>query len=157
MPGAPTHVAAAGVLQDPASLPGALLDKPGLLDQLSASDLGASIASNADRLSGTHFSGILPGSRQDQAGQGAGTDPGRIATPIASAASCKYADEGLDFVSDLTGIDFSKAGSLVRALAGGLEFLKKLKEDRRAKRPAAAGCRDFDPLAAVRPLFGKSP
>jgi len=146
-------LAAASVLQNPAGLPAALLENPGLLDQLSAGDLGASIAQNADLLSGSNFSGILQAISK--------IDPAKALELIQAVRDAdslggflqKYADEGLDFLSDLTGVDLSKAGSLIRALAGGLEFLKKLQEvgERAGKLIKDVG--DFDPLAAVKPLF----
>ena len=146
-------LAAAAVLQDPASLPGALLENPGLLDQISAGDLGASIAKNADLLSGSDFSGILQAVSK--------IDPAKVLAVIQAVRDAdslsgflqKYADEGLDFLSDLTGVDLSKAGSLIRAFAGGLEFLKKLKEvgDRAGKLIKDIG--GFDPLAEIKPLL----
>jgi hypothetical protein len=149
-------LAAAQALQDPASLPGLLEKQPGLLNQLDPKDLGASIAQNSGLLSGKDFSGILKAIGK--------IDPAKVIELIQAVKDAgslgafiqKYADEGLDFLSDLTGVDLSKAASLVRALAGGVEFIQKLKTvgERAGKLVHDIG--QFDPIAEVRPLFDKA-
>lgn len=147
-------LAAADVLENPASLPDVLERQPGVLAHLSAADLGASIAGRSSLLSGKTFSSILAAVKK--------IDPAKALALIQAIREAdslgdflqKYADEGLDLLSDLSGIDLGKAGSLVRALAGGFEFLKKLKEvgDAAAKLVQDLGA--YDPLPAeVKTLF----
>lgn len=147
-------LAAAEALENPANLPAVLATQPGVLDHLSAADLGASIARNEGALSGSHFSGILAAvSRIDP------TKAIELLQAVRDADSLgaflqKYADEGLDFLGDLAGVDLGKAGSLVRALAGGLEFLKKLKAVGEKSANLVKDVGAYDPLPpAVKSLF----
>ena len=116
-------VAAAGVLQDPASLAGALADNPGLLQHLDAGDLADSISNNMDTLSAGNLDGIV--------GAVANLDPSKadgMFAKLKDAGSLggmlmKYVSAGIDFVKNL---DPAKLIGLVKAFAGGLDFLKKL-------------------------------
>jgi len=146
-------LAAVSVLQDPTSLPAVLAAQPDLLNHLSATDLGNSLVQNAADLTGTDFSKIMQAVKS--------VDPQMVVDLIQTVRDGgglgdflnKYASEGLDLLSDLSGIDLSKAGSLVRALAGGFEFLKTLKEVADATGTLLDDFKKFDPLAPLRPIF----
>lgn len=147
-------LAAAEVLDNPANLPAVLSAQPGVLDHLSADDLGASIAQNAGQLGGKDYSAILSAVKN--------IDPAKAIALIQAIRDAdslgdllqKYADDGLDILSDLTGVDLSKAGSLIKALGGGLEFLKKLKQVSEKAGKLAQDIGSFDPLPGdVKALF----
>jgi hypothetical protein len=146
-------LAAASALQDPAAVPQLLAEQPGMLDALAMDDLGASMAQNMDALSGAEIGGVLSAV--------SGVDPGK-ATELLSALRdtnslgamlSKYVAEGRDLLADLQGLDLSKAAALVKALQGGLDFLKKLKAVADAAGTLAGEIKDFDPLAGLRPLL----
>lgn len=146
-------LAAASVLQDPASLPEALEKNPGLLNQLSTTDLAGSITQNAGGITGSKFSQILDAVKK--------VDPAKVIELIQAVRDAdslgqfiqKYADEGLDFASNLTGIDLGKAGSLIKALSGGLEFIKALKKIADSASKLINDLGNFDPLAPIKPLL----
>ena len=146
-------LAAASVFEDPASLPNAMKQNPKLLDHLSAEDLGASITKNAGGLKGSDFSKIMQTIKK--------VDPKKALALIQAMRDAdslsgflqKYADEGLDFLTHLTGIDLSKASPFIKALAGGLEFIKKLKEVGQRAEKLGQSIKDYDPLAPIKPLF----
>ena len=145
---------AVAALEDPSSLAGTLGTNPNVLEHLSMDDLGAAIGVNAADLAGGDFSNILKAvSKIDLETAMELVQAVRDADSLGDFLS-KYADEGLDFVSDLTGIDLSKASSLIKALAGGLEFLKQLKEVAEKAGTLAKDIKDFDPLAGLRPVLG---
>ncbi|WP_295455127.1 hypothetical protein [uncultured Thiodictyon sp.] len=146
-------LAAAAVLQDPASLPGALSANPGLLDHLSAGDLADSIGGKLSGLTGTDLSGIMqslgridPQTALDLLA--AVRDGGNLGTFFD-----KYLDQGLDLLSDLTGVDLSKAGPFLKALAGGFEFLQRLKEVGESAARLVEDLAAFDPFAGLKPLL----
>jgi hypothetical protein len=146
-------LAAASVLQDPASLPEALQKNPGLLAHVSASELAGSISQNASSINGSKFSEILNAVKK--------IDPAKVIELIQAVRDAgslgefiqKYADEGLDFASNLTGIDLRKAGSLIKALSGGLEFIKALKKIGDSASKLIKDLGEFDPLAPIKPLL----
>ncbi|PZN72755.1 MAG: hypothetical protein DM484_24075 [Candidatus Methylumidiphilus alinenensis] len=146
-------LAATSVLQDPASLSAAMRKNPGLLNHLSAGDLGASIAQNATLLKGADFSVILQTvSKVDPLKALALIQAVRDADSLGDFLQ-KYADEGLDFIGDLTGVDLSNAGTLIRTLNDGLEFIKKLKEVGQRTEKLLQDIKRFDPLASLKPLL----
>lgn len=146
-------LAASRVLQDPASLPEALDKNPGLLNHVTSGELGASIAQNAALISGSKFSQILEAVKK--------IDPAKVIELIQAVRDAgslgefiqKYADEGLDFASNLTGVDLRKAGSLIKALSGGLEFIKALKKIGESAGKLVQDLASFDPLGPIKPLF----
>lgn len=150
-------LAATRVLQDPSSLQASMRKNPGLLNHLSAGDLGSSIAQNANNLKGKDFSAILQTVSK--------VDPGKALALIQAVRDAdslgdflqKYADEGLDFLSDLAGVDYGKASSLIRVLSGGLEFLKKLKQVGEQSDKLLQDLKAFDPLASIKPLLEERP
>jgi DNA circularisation protein N-terminus len=116
-------VAAAGVLQDPASLPGALADNPGLLNHLDMGELSSSIAGNMDTLSAGSLDGMVASLANADPSKadslfGKLKDAGSLGSMI-----MKYVQEGVDFVKNL---DPQKMIGLVKAFAGALDFLKAL-------------------------------
>ena len=117
------NLAAAAVLQDPASLPGALAANPNMLDSLDMGDMAGSLTKNLDSLSTGQLDGAL--------GAIANADPSKadgLFGKLKEAGSlgsmlAKYAADGADFLKN---IDPSKLIGLVKAFAGGLDFLKQL-------------------------------
>lgn len=146
-------LAAAAVLQDPASLPDALVTNPALLDHLSPEDLAGSIGGHMSRLSGGTLSRIVQAVSK--------LDP-QMAVDLIQAIRDggdlgpffdKYLDQGLDLLADLTGVDLAKAGPFLRALAGGFEFVKALKAVATRAGHLVDDLQGFDPLADLRPLI----
>lgn len=146
-------LAAAKVLKDPASLPDAVGKNPGLLDHIKSGDLASSITKNADGISGSTFSKILNAIKK--------IDPAKVIELISAMKDAgslgkflqKYADEGLDFIGDLAGVDLSKVAHLVNALKGGFEFLTSLKKIGDSVEKLVNDIKSFDPLASVKPLL----
>jgi hypothetical protein len=146
-------LAATSVLQNPASLLDAIQKNPGLLSCLSVDELTGIITQNVGSITGSEFGDILNAVKK--------IDPAKVLEVIQAVRDAgslgefiqKYADEGLDFASNLTGVDLRKAGSLIKALSGGLEFLKALKKigDNASKLIKDLG--EFDPLAPIKPLL----
>ena len=117
-------LAAAGVLQDPASLPAALAANPALLDNLDMDALGDAVAGNLDKLDTGQLNGML-----DTLAAADPTKAGGLIDALGRAGALggmltKYAQEGADFLKQL---DPSKLSSLMKAFSGGLDFLKQLK------------------------------
>ena len=118
-------LAAAGVLQNPASLPAALAANPALLDSLDMDALGNAVANNLDNLDTGQLNGLL--------GTLAAADPTKAGSFFAALKEAgalgsmlvKYAQEGAAFLKQL---DPSKLSELMQAFSGGLDFLKQLKE-----------------------------
>lgn len=120
-----TSLAAAGVLQDPASLPAALAANPALLENLDMDALGDAVANNLDNLDTGQLNGVL-----DTLAAADPTKAGGFFEALGKAGAlggmlAKYAQEGAAFLKQL---DPSKFSSLMKAFSGGLDFLKQLKE-----------------------------
>lgn len=120
-----TSLAAAGVLQDPASLPAALAANPALLESLDMDALGDAVANNLDSLDTGQLNGVL-----DTLAAADPTKAGGFFEALGKAGAlggmlAKYAQEGAAFLKQL---DPSKLSSLMKAFSGGLDFLKQLKE-----------------------------
>lgn len=120
-----TSLAAAGVLQDPASLPAALAANPALLESLDMDALGDAVANNLDNLDTGQLNGML-----DTLAAADPTKAGGFFEALGKAGAlgsmlAKYAQEGAAFLKQL---DPSKLSSLMKAFSGGLDFLKQLKE-----------------------------
>ncbi len=118
-------VAAAGVLQDPASIGGALAAQPGLLQQLDMDERAASVTRNMDALDAGQLGGML---------QSIGDlDPSKASAlfdAIGEAGGLgqmlgKYLQEGADFIEQVRKLPIS---ALIKAFSGGLEFLQALKK-----------------------------
>ena len=117
-------LAAAGVLQDPASLPTALSANPALLDSLDMDALGDAVANNLDSLDTGQLNGVLNTlAAADPAKAGGFFDALGKAGALGGMLA-KYAQEGAAFLKQL---DPSKLSSLMKAFSGGLDFLQKLK------------------------------
>ncbi|MEF8706864.1 MAG: hypothetical protein V5B07_10550 [Candidatus Accumulibacter sp. UW27] len=147
-------LAAASVLLDPASLPTALRRQPQLLEHLSGVDLGKSILLHADRLTGSDFGGLL---------QAVGKlDLAKAQDLVAALRDAdglpgllqKCVDDGVDFLSELTGIDLTQVAPLLDALREGFEFLNTLKEVAESASQLFQHLADFDPLKQLRSLSG---
>ena len=118
-------LAAAGVLQDPASLAAALSANPALLDSLDMDALGDAVANNLDSLDAGQLDGML-----NSIAAADPTKAGGLFSALGKAGAlgsmlAKYAQEGAAFLKQL---DPSKLSSLMKAFSGGLEFLNQLKK-----------------------------
>lgn len=117
-------LAAAGVLQDPASLPAALAANPALLDNLDMDALGDAVAGNLDKLDTSQLNGMLDTLAAADPTKAGGLIDALGRTGALGGMLAKYAQEGADFLKQL---DPSKLSSLMKAFSGGLDFLKQLK------------------------------
>lgn len=118
-------LAAASVLQDPASLATALSANPALLDSLDMDALGDAVANNLDSLDAGQLDGML-----NSIAAADPTKAGGLFSALGKAGAlgsmlAKYAQEGAAFLKQL---DPSKLSSLMKAFSGGLEFLNQLKK-----------------------------
>lgn len=118
-------LAAASVLQDPASLAAALSANPALLDSLDMDALGDAVANNLDSLDAGQLDGML-----NSIAAADPTKAGGLFSALGKAGAlgsmlAKYAQEGAAFLKQL---DPSKLSSLMKAFSGGLEFLNQLKK-----------------------------
>lgn len=150
-------LAAASVLLDPASLPTALLHRPQVLEHLSGADLGKSVLLQADRLTGSEFGGMLQAvGKLDLAKAQDLVEVLRDADGLPGLLQ-RCVDEGVDFLSELTGIDLTKVAPLLDALRDGFEFLKLLKEVATNASELFAHLDHFDPLQDLRSLSENRP
>ncbi|HRH73023.1 MAG TPA: hypothetical protein PLM62_08010 [Zoogloea sp.] len=117
-------LAAAGVLQDPASLPAALAANPALLDNLDMDALGDAVAGNLDKLDTGQLNGMLDTLAAADPAKAGGLIDALGRAGALGGMLAKYAQEGADFLKQL---DPSKLSSLMKAFSGGLDFLKQLK------------------------------
>ncbi|WP_374474795.1 hypothetical protein [Zoogloea sp.] len=117
-------LAAAGVLQDPASLPAALAANPALLDNLDMDALGDAVAGNLDTLDTGQLNGMLDTLAAADPAKAGGLIDALGRAGALGGMLAKYAQEGADFLKQL---DPSKLSSLMKAFSGGLDFLKQLK------------------------------
>lgn len=144
---------AVGVLQDPSSLAGAVAANPGLLDQLSAGEIGSVLQGAAGALSGGDFAGVLR-----ELGK---IDTAKFVSVITDLASAdnfgdfmeKLAGEGIDLLEELTGVDLGAAASLIKAIAGGSDFLSKLQEVGRRAADLGGAIAGFDPSLGAAPFL----
>lgn len=121
-------LAAASVLEDPASLSSALASQPGLLNSLDMDSLGEAVAGNLDSLNASQLGGMLDSI--------AAVDPSKANSFFDSLGKAgalgpmlsKYVNEGASLLQQLKNMDPSKFSSLIRAFSGGLEFLSQLKK-----------------------------
>ncbi len=118
-------LAAAGVLQDPASLPAALAANPALLDSLDMDALGDTVASQLDSLDASQLNGVLDTLAAADPGKAGGFFDALGKAGALGGMLAKYAREGADFLKQL---DPAKLSSLMKAFSGGLDFLKQLKD-----------------------------
>lgn len=118
----------ATTLQNPSSLPGLLAESPSLAGRMDMGDLGLAITDGVADISGGDFGSILQsvGSLDASAAAellGAVREGGSLGEIVG-----KMADEGLDFLEEITGIDLSEVAELVDNISGGMDILKQLKE-----------------------------
>jgi hypothetical protein len=153
-------VGAAGVLADPGSLAGAVAANPGLLAQLSAGELGGVLQQAAGALSGGDFAGVMKALGQ--------IDTAKFAAVITDLSKAdnfgdfmeKLAGEGIDLLEELTGVDLGAAASLIKAIAGGSDFLARLQDVGRRAAELGEVIGDFDPTLGAAPFIrpnGTSP
>ena len=118
-------LAAAGVLQDPASLAAALSANPALLDSLDMDALGDAVANNLDSLDAGQLDGMLNSIAAADPSKAGGLFSALGKAGALGSMLAKYAQEGAAFLKQL---DPSKLSSLMKAFSGGLEFLNQLKK-----------------------------
>ena len=118
-------LAAAGVLQDPASLAAALSTNPALLDSLDMDALGDAVANNLDSLDAGQLDGMLNSIAAADPSKAGGLFSALGKAGALGSMLAKYAQEGAAFLKQL---DPSKLSSLMKAFSGGLEFLNQLKK-----------------------------
>lgn len=144
---------AVGVLQDPSSLAGAVAQNPGLLDQLSAGEIGGVLQQAAGALSGGDFAGVM---------RALGTiDTAKFVSVITDLSKAdnfgdfmeKLAGEGIDLLEELTGVDLGAAASLIKAIAGGSDFLSKLQDVGRRASELGGVIAGFDPSLGAAPFL----
>lgn len=119
------NLAAAGVLQDPASLGSALADNPALLQQLDMDDLGSAVTQNLDAMDTGQLGDMLATVGEIDPNKASALFDGIQKAGGMGAMLQKYIAEGTNFVEQLRKIPLS---SLMKAFSGGLEFLKALKD-----------------------------
>lgn len=119
------NLAAAGVLQDPASLGTALAERPGLLDQMNMDDLGAAVAGNLDGLDTGQLGGMLSAIGDVDPSKASALFEGIQKAGGMGAMLQKYIAEGANFIEQVKKLPLS---SIMKAFSGGLEFLKALKD-----------------------------
>jgi hypothetical protein len=118
-------LAAAGVLQDPASLAAALSANPALLDSLDMDALGDAVANNLDSLDAGQLDGMLNSIAAADPSKAGGLFSALGKAGALGSMLAKYAQEGAAFLKQL---DPSKLSALMKAFSGGLEFLNQLKK-----------------------------
>lgn len=121
-------VAAAVVLQDPASLADALAANPELLQHLDMDDLGASVAQKMDVLSASQVGSVMQSLSSADPGKAASFFDAIGKAGKLGAMLTKFAKEGANFLEYVKSIDPSTLSSLMKAFAGGLEFINQLKK-----------------------------
>lgn len=119
------NVAAAGVLQDPASLGSALAERPGLLQQVDMDDLGGAVTQNLDAMDTEQLGGMLATVGELDPGKASALFEGIQKAGGLGQMLQKYIAEGTSFIAQLRKIPLS---SIMKAFSGGLEFLKALKD-----------------------------
>lgn len=118
-------LAAAGVLQDPASLSAALAAQPALLDSLDMDALGDAVANKLDSLDTGQLNGVLDTLAAADPRKASGFFDALGKAGALGPMLSKYVQEGAAFLKQL---DPSKFSSLMKAFSGGLEFLNQLKK-----------------------------
>ncbi len=144
---------AVGVLQDPSSIAGAVARNPGLLGQLSAGEIGGVLQQAAGALSGGDFAGVMRALGK--------IDTQKFVAVVSDLASAdsfgefmeKLAGEGIDLLEELTGVDLGAAASLIKAVAGGSDFLARLQEVGRRAAELGGVIAGFDPSLGAAPFL----
>jgi len=103
-------------IQNPSNVSALLSDRPGVLSHLNMEELGGAIATNAGNLAGGDFSSIMQSiSKLDPAVAMELVQAVRDADSLGDFIQ-KYADEGLDILGDVTGVDFGGVMDKLREL-----------------------------------------
>lgn len=121
-------LAAAGVLQDPASLSDALAANPALMDSLDPDALGAAVADRADLLSGGDLGNMLSSMDGLNPAKGAAFFDALGKNGALGGFLQKCLTEGPGLLEKLKNLDLKKFSAVFRAFTGGLEFLNQLKK-----------------------------
>lgn len=125
---AKTAALASNVLQDPASLLDAATKDPSLLAALDSGELGSFMSGLKDKLTGGDFGAILSALGK--------VDPQKVIALVGELKNAgslsefiqKLADEGIDLLEQVTGVDLGVARTLIEGIAGAGDFLDKLKK-----------------------------
>jgi hypothetical protein len=138
-------VAAVGLLEDPDSLVSAASSRPGLFAHLGVSQICGVLQAAAPNLGGNGFAGVL---------RAVGSvDPRKFASVLTDLSGAsnfgdfvtKLADDAVDLLDELKDIDLGAAVNLVKALAGGTDFLIKLQDVARRAAELGEVVLTFDP------------
>lgn len=140
-------------LTNPAALAGALGIDPGLLARVDAKELTQAVLGALGGLDGADFAHLLAAVTD--------IDPAKaieLLEGLAQADSLEelltlVADDGIELLEDVTGLDLSQASAAVRAFVGGLDFIERAREVTAAAQELLAALRAFDPGAALEQLL----
>ncbi|EDM74217.1 hypothetical protein PPSIR1_14710 [Plesiocystis pacifica SIR-1] len=147
-------VAIGGALDDPGALAALIDGNPDFLSRIDVGELAQAVLGalgGLDAMDFAHLASALTGVDVDKFVG--------LVEALAEADSLGdvlgiLADEGIDLLEEITGIDLSEASALVQAFVGGPEFINKLQEVTDAAQALLDTIADFDPLAEVEPLAG---
>ena len=139
---------AAGLLQDPGALAGALANNPGLLDSLNLNDLAASLVEGIENLTGADLSNLMQVLSE--------IDIQNVVDLVQALADADSLGEflsvlvegGIDILADL-GIDAGLLGDLFTVFADGGELLTRLRRVRDAAEGVASDIENLDLLLGL--------
>lgn len=139
---------AAGLLQDPGALAGALANNPGLLDSLNLNDLAASLVEGIENLTGADLSNLMQVLSE--------IDIQNVIDLVQALADADSLGEflsvlvegGIDILADL-GIDAGLLGDLFTVFADGGELLTRLRRVRDAAEGVASDIENLDLLLGL--------
>jgi len=148
-------VASSNALTDPGALMDTALTNPELLANIDSGELGSFLTDLKDQITGGDFGTILSTLAK--------IDPAKalaLINELKNAGSLsefiqKLADEGIDLLEDLTGLDLGAAKALLEGVAGAGDFLDKLKKVKDLAAALVGNIGALDPAALVKP--GASP
>lgn len=118
------NLAAAGVLQDPASLAGTLADNPAVLAQLDMDELGASLVDNLDTLDADQLGGMFASVADLDPSKASALFDGISKAGGLGSMLSKVMDQAGSFIEMIKKLPIT---SILKAFSGGLDFLAKLK------------------------------
>ena len=143
-------VAAVGLLEDPDSLVSAASSRPGLFAHLSVGQIGGLLQAAGPNLSGNGFAGVL--------GALGSVDPRKFAAVVTDLSRAnnfgdfitKLADDAVNLMDAVAHIDLGAAANLIKAMAGGTDFLVKLQDVARRGAELGEVVLTFDPAGLAR-------
>lgn len=144
-------VATSNALVDPDALTDMALTNPELLASIDSGALGSALTELKDTITGSDFGTVLSALAK--------VDPAKalaLINELASAESLgdfiqKLADEGIDLLEDLTGVDLGIAKTLLEGVAGAGDFLDKLAKVKDLAAALLGNLGALDPGALLKP------